>query len=337
MRPVELKQFLKFAIPLRKKVLVCGPPGVGKTDIIKAGAAAAGNDLIITHPVIMEPTDIKGLPFPNGDHAVFLPYGQLKRILEVKKPTVVFLDDIGTASTSVQASLMQLLHEGRIDDHKVPDQVVFLAATNRASDRSGVSGILEAVKSRFDTIVNLDVNLDDWVEWANQNQMPPELASFVRFRPEMLHQFEPSREIKNYPCPRTLAHVGGFLNDGLPKTLEFEVIMGAAGESFAQEFTAFLTLSRKLPDPLKILTSPGSAPLFTKPDELYAICGALAYHVSEETLPNLVTYINRIAPEYAVLTMRDVIARKPAMGVHLAYRQWLNQEGIKNIVMATAA
>ncbi|MBK7652491.1 MAG: hypothetical protein IPJ20_19610 [Flammeovirgaceae bacterium] len=80
MRPTQLIEFLQYALPLKENVLLVGPPGVGKTDIVKQAVAKIGYDLIITHPVISEPTDYKGLPFPMGDEAVFLPYGQLKNL-----------------------------------------------------------------------------------------------------------------------------------------------------------------------------------------------------------------------------------------------------------------
>jgi len=50
---------------------------------------------------------------------------------------------------------MQLILGRCINGHKVSDHVTFLAATNKKSDRAGVSGILEPVNSRFAAIVEL--------------------------------------------------------------------------------------------------------------------------------------------------------------------------------------
>ncbi|MBK7652492.1 MAG: hypothetical protein IPJ20_19615 [Flammeovirgaceae bacterium] len=135
---------------------------------------------------------------------------------------------------------MQLLLERRIDDKEISKHITFAACTNRATDRSNVSGIIEPVKSRFGAIINLEVESEDWVSWAVSAGMPTELKAFIRFKPTMLHEFQPSREIANYPCPRTIAKVGTWINNKIPKAMELEVIEGAAGKAFAIEFGAFL-------------------------------------------------------------------------------------------------
>jgi hypothetical protein len=84
--------------------MIVGSPGVGKSDIVEEAAQSAGAKTIIFHPVISDPTDFKGFPFAKNGEADFLPYGDLKQLIEAKEPTVAFLDDIGQAPPSVQAS-----------------------------------------------------------------------------------------------------------------------------------------------------------------------------------------------------------------------------------------
>ncbi len=71
------------------------------------------------------------------------------------KLTACFIDDLGQATPAVQAAAMQLILARTLNGHRVSDHVVFIAATNRRTDRAGVSGILEPVKSRFATLVEL--------------------------------------------------------------------------------------------------------------------------------------------------------------------------------------
>src|SRR5262245_47390194 len=111
MRPSELHDLLVATIPHRAPVLITGAPGIGKTDIVTAAAEASGASLIVSHPVVSDPTDAKGLPWPSADKqsATFLPFGDLARAVAATQPTVWFLDDLGQAPPSVQASFMQLL------------------------------------------------------------------------------------------------------------------------------------------------------------------------------------------------------------------------------------
>ncbi len=216
MKPSQLQELLKTTIPAGLPVMVKGAPGVGKSDIIAQACGAADADLIIEHPVVADPTDFKGLPFATNGKAEFLPFGSLRQLISAKKRTVFFLDDLGQAPVAVQAACMQLILARRINGHTVSDKVTFVAATNRRTDRAGVTGILEPVKSRFASIVELEPNLNDWVAWALKADMPTELIAFIRFRPGLLHDFKPTNEMKNTPCPRTVANVGRLMLTGIP-------------------------------------------------------------------------------------------------------------------------
>ena len=79
--PSQLKSLLDALIPRRLPVLITGAPGIGKSDIVEQSAAATGRDPLISHPVVEDPTDSKGLPFTaaDGSAARFLPFGDPDR------------------------------------------------------------------------------------------------------------------------------------------------------------------------------------------------------------------------------------------------------------------
>jgi hypothetical protein len=304
MKPSDLQQVLAATISNRQPVLIKGAPGIGKSDIVAQAAEAAGAALILSHPVVSDPTDYKGLPGIVNDKAEFLPFGELRQAVEATEPTVFFLDDLGQAPPSVQAACMQLLLARRVNGHKVSDLVTFIAATNRREDRAGVQGMLEPVKSRFATILHLEPDLDDWVKWALSAQMPIELISFIRYRPNLLHDFKASSDLVNTPSPRTVSNVGRLMGT-IPTHLEYEVFTGAAGEGFAAEFMGFLKIFRNLPNPDSILLNPGTAAVPTDPATLYALAGALSRKVGETNMDAFCTYINRMPAEFNVLSMKQ--------------------------------
>lgn len=316
MTPSQLTQFLEFTIPNRLPVLVKGKPGIGKSDIVSKACDAANARLIISHPVVSDPTDYKGLPFPGQDgEAHFLPYGELNEIIKADRPTVYFLDDLGQAPASVQASCMQLILARRINGHKVSEHVCFIAATNRREDKAHVQGMLEPVKSRFASIIELEVKTDDWVEWAIINDMPTELISFVRFCPSILEEFEPTKDITNSPSPRTVTNAGKMQKAGLPKGMEFEAFKGAAGEAFAAKYTGFLSIFRSLPDIDGILANPEGAVVPKQVNVQYALCGALGARMNEKTATPILKYANRLPTEISVATVRDGLQRCKIMGI----------------------
>ena len=248
MRPKLLKEAILFSIEHNLPGLIKGAPGIGKSDIVAQACKEAGAELIISHPVVSDPTDYKGLPYPNpnGKEANFLPFGELNKLIKADKKTVFMLDDLGQAPMAVQASAMQLILARRINGHKVSDHIVFLAATNRREDKAGITGILEPVKSRFAWIVELEPALDDWIEWAVMNDMPHHLVSFIKWKPNFLLDFNPTSDIINSPSPRTIAHAGKILNGNPPKRILTELIEGAAGSGFAVEFMTFIDIYTSL-------------------------------------------------------------------------------------------
>jgi len=328
--PGEMTELLVRMIPAKMPILLTGKPGQGKTDVVYQAAALCGADVIVAHPVVDDPTDYKGMPaivedVQGNKSAVFLPFGNLKSLLDAKKLTVYFMDDLGQAQKTVQAAAMQLLLARKINGHDVSDHVAFVAATNRKEDKAGVTGILEPVKDRFVVICEMVTSLDDWVKWAlkKENNIPHELISFIRYRPQFLTSFMPTSDMTKSPTPRTLAGVGKLLGLNLPKSLELRTFSAAAGKEFAIEFTGFLRVYKDMPDPDAVLMDPHGAIIPSEKSSLYALCGALSARASEGNVERFVTYINRLPDEFSVLTMRDAITRdKTGIPKTKAFIEW---------------
>jgi MoxR-like ATPase len=62
MKPSDVSSRLARLIPARLPVLLVGPPGVGKSDVVSQACAAAGVRCEVFHPAVSDPTDYKGLP-----------------------------------------------------------------------------------------------------------------------------------------------------------------------------------------------------------------------------------------------------------------------------------
>lgn len=328
MRASKLISLLAAAFKHRRKVLIKGKPGIGKSDLVEQ-ACHEEFDLLISHPAVSDPTDYKGMPAvieKAGSMTVaeFLPFGDLMRLIQADRPTVCFIDDLGQAAPAVQAALMQLLLARRVNGHKISDHVVFCGATNDTTHMAGVSGLLEPVKSRWDTIVELDVDLEDWCDWAMQNNMPTELIAFIRFRPSLLCDFKPTRDLSNSPSPRTVAAVGRWLNEGMT---EFDVIAGAAGQGFATELTAFLSMFAQLPSLDAILLDPEGTPVPENAGALFAVTTGLARRATETNFERVARYAKRMPKEFEVCCVSDIMKTKAQLARTPTFIKWAAQNG----------
>lgn len=313
LKPSQLATLLSKTIEKRLPVLITGKPGIGKTDVVKQAAKAASAACIIKHPVISDPTDFKGMPWVVDGKAQFLPFDDLEQLMTATVPTVCFFDDIGQAPPSVQAALMQLLLAREINGKAISDHVSFIAATNRRADRAGVSGILEPVKSRFKTIVELEVDLNDWIKWAIPAGVAPQVIAFLRLRPAHICDFKPTSDLVNSPSPRTWASLSDLVGLDLPPLMRLQAYAGAIGEPVAVEFHAFERTWQQMISPDVVLSNPNAAPIPSEPSALYALATALAMRVTKDSMTRYVIYIDRLIKdgkaEFAAVSMQTAITR----------------------------
>ncbi|EDT42964.1 ATP-binding protein [Burkholderia ambifaria] len=322
--PARLTQLLGIYIPKRLPVLISGRPGIGKSDIVETAADEADHDLLISHPIVEDPTDSKGLPFPSpdGSHARFLPFGDLERALSATRPLVWFFDDLGQASPVVQAAKMQLLLARRIGEHVLPDCVTFVAATNRRNDNAGVTGILDPLISRFAAVVELEANVNDWTSWAVKQNVPPELIAFLRFKPDLLWEERSNRDIAASASPRKWGFLAKTMSV-VPPDLLSDAINATVGSGAGDELTSFLTIYRAIPSVDGILLNPDNADIPTEPSILYALTVALAYQAKEGNFERVLRFAERLVDaghrEFTALLVLTSTARTPELQSHDAF------------------
>lgn len=319
MKPSRIKHCLTLGFQHGHQYLIFGPPGCAKTAVVTAAAQEAKVDLVLEHPAVADPTDAKGLPGIGKDGAHFYPIGFVKRLLAATGPTVCLLDDFGQAPHAVQAAYMQLIHGKRLNGHTLPDHVSFCIATNSSEDRAGVNAILEPVKSRFHAILKMDVDVDEWCQWAFSAGIKEEVIAFIKFRPELLHKFEPTRELRNTPSPRTVKHASDLFSAGIT---DKDVLAGAAGEGWASEFLAYLRVYQSLPNLDQILNDPLRATLVKDPGAKYAVAVALVRRATAKNLGNIIAYLGRVEVEFQVLALRDILRTNPSACECQAFNEW---------------
>jgi hypothetical protein len=242
--------------------------------------------------------------------------------MTAKKKTVWFVDDFGQATEAVQKAYMQWLLGGELAGKQLSPEVTMIIATNGRRDKAGVSGILEPVKSRFASIVELKADLDELCIWAMTNQkasklISPVMVAYWRNNPDSICAFKPTADMTNSPTPRTWFNAARIESLKLPSSIEHEAMAGSVGEAEAGNYLAYRAIAASLVSIDTILVDPANAPLPTKPSEAFIVSMALAYRANAQIISRIGVYCTRLAQanmgEFAALTVRDSIRRTPSL------------------------
>ncbi|GAB2921074.1 hypothetical protein GCM10027093_69810 [Paraburkholderia jirisanensis] len=130
-RSSQLTGHLTACAPTCLPVPITVSPGIATSIIVNQMTAAPGHDLLIHHPVVEDPADLNGLPFPTTDGAAkHLPISDLERAVHGTDLPVRLPDDPGQVSPATRAAGMQLQPgRRRTGNLALPDHATFFAAT----------------------------------------------------------------------------------------------------------------------------------------------------------------------------------------------------------------
>jgi hypothetical protein len=310
-----LEVFVKARIP----AFMWGPPGVGKSDIVRQLAKRLGRPLIDIRAVHFDPADLHGIPGRDkAGYTVWSIPDFLPRENRDGPLGVLFLDELVSAPKSVQAALYQLILDRRLGEYALPDGWDIIGAGNREGDRGVVVPMPSPLANRF-AHMEVICDLKDWCRWAVKSDVPPELIAFLRFRPELLHDFDPRSGEKAFPTPRSWELTGRALAADPPTAVQMAVFAGLVGQAAAIELTGFLRIWAQLPSVDGILLHPDTAEVPTDVSVLFAIASELAKRADDTNFGRVYTYAKRMPPDFTVVTMADATGRTPALEQTKAY------------------
>lgn len=320
MRPTQVAESIKVMYGKRRPVFVWGPPGGGKSDVVKQACEDMKLEMRDIRLSMLDPTDLKGFPIADREREVmrwlqadFLPQ-------DPKSKGILFFDEANGAPKSVEAPMYQLTLDRKLGDYKLPDGWSIIMAGNREGDRAIANRMSSALQNRL-IHIEYEVHLDDWCTWAIQiGKVETELLAFMRFRSELLHKFDANS--KAWPSPRTWMFASEIMHSGLSRDTEFELLKGTVGEGAAGEFQAFMNVYRDLPSIDKILANPDKEKLPASIDALYAITVGLAEKTTKGNFDKLMKYIGRMSMEYQVVYIRDCVRRGTEIDDTKTFIKW---------------
>lgn len=265
-----------------RSVFVWGPPGVGKSALVREAAARLSMPCVTLLGTQIAPEDLIGVPrirrLPSGrDATEFCPPSAV--LLDV--PFLLFVDELNSAVPDVQKTFYSLILDRRLGDHQLPAGSRVVGAGNRAEDRALVRPMPTALANRM-IHVALQPTAEAWLDWAAVADVHPLVMAFVRTRPQRLSESPPSDSTPAYPTPRAWHMLSDALST-VPERLWHAVAVGSVGERAGTEFHAFARRAREVPTVEEMAT--GTRPVPDEPDlQYFAATAVLAHLARPETI-----------------------------------------------------
>ena len=283
--PKSGKKAIRRAFKAQRPIFLWGPPGIGKSDIVKQLGEELEAHVIDIRLSLWEPTDIKGIPFfdaNTGTMAWAPPLELPNEALAAKhKHIILFMDEMNSAAPAVQAAAYQLVLNRRVGTYKLPDNVLIVAAGNREADKGVTYRMPAPLANRF-VHLEMAVSFDDWFGWATDNRIHKDVAGFLQFSKKDLYDFDPRSGSKAFATPRSWTFVSELLfdEDEDENTLT-DLVSGAVGEGLAIKFMAHRRIASKLPNPTDILDGKVKKMDTKEISAMYSLTVSLCYELKD--------------------------------------------------------
>ena len=207
----------------------------------------------------------------NGQFVRFVTNEELG--IHIDGPVIIMVDEFGKANKSVQNALLCLMYERKMGSRKLHEESIVYATTNLGAE--GVGDLLPPhARNRFCVLTVKKWTNEQWMEWAINNQIDPQVILFAKENPEIFQSFT---EVENpddnqyiyhpkvsraaFVTPRSLETASHIckVRDQLGADTTTALLIGCIGEHAARQLNAQFTISDDLVPLDDIKNSPKSA------------------------------------------------------------------------------
>jgi hypothetical protein len=279
--PKGAMRAIRHAIKMRRPLFLWGPPGIGKSDIVKQIGDTANRPVIDIRLPLWEPTDIKGIPYYNSDQGamVWAPPAELP--MDPDSDAIIFLDELNSAPPAVQAAAYQLVLNRRVGTYVLPKGVDIVAAGNRDGDRGVTYRMPKPLANRF-LHLEMKPDFDDFQEWAVMNKVHADVVGYLGFAKQDLFDFDPKSSSHAFATPRSWSFVSDLLSDADADTAVLQdLIAGAVGDGLAIKFMAHRKIAGKMPKAIDILDGKVKDLSIKEVSAMYSLTVSLCYELKD--------------------------------------------------------
>jgi hypothetical protein len=294
-----------------------GKPGGGKSALAAEIGAELGFDNVVQFfASLREPVDLMGTPAPDERVTRWRPPEELMLLSTGRN--LLILEELPDSDRQMQNALCGLVHDRHAGALHLSSETYIIATGNRTQDKSGANRLASKLFGRV-RLFEYTENIDDFSSWALDAGIDPVLIQFLRFRPDLLSDFDPNR--KANPTPRTWVRASK-TPVSLPTNVYFGNIAGDVGEGAAAEYAGFRKIYEALPNIDGILMNPSKSDVPNEPAVLYALTGALAHRTSKDNFDRVSEYVSRLPAEFQVMCVSDAMKLHPDIKNTKAFITW---------------
>lgn len=211
---------VKYAIAVKKPILLRAAHGVGKSDMVRQIAKELGLKVVERRVSQMSDVgDILGLPKLTEKGTEWVLSTWVREAID--EPVVLFLDECDRGTQEVAQAIFQLTDSRCIGGHYLNEGTLIFAAIN-GGERGSQYQVREMDPAELDrwTVFDLSPTTEDWLSWA-KDIIHPIVWDFINknnVHLEHTSEFEPG---KKYPSRRSWHRFSDVLKAGeedlLPK------------------------------------------------------------------------------------------------------------------------
>ena len=317
--PKTLRPLLEATIKAKLVPFIFGSPGIGKSAIVQSIADEYNLKLIDNRIASMDATDFTGFPNIDTDKGI-ASYYPFDVFPTVNTPIpqgytgwLIFLDEFNSGDDDVLKAAYKFIIDRKVNQTKLHERVVIVCAGNKSTDKAIVNDLGSALQSRFVNFL-LDVDATQFIEHAEAAEFDHRVISYLRFRPEMVHKFDPNHDDLTFPCPRTWDMLSSILKTNTVDVTSYDnlpLVNGCIGSGTGREFFNYLKVYRNLPDIQSIIKDPINTLIPVEPANLYALSGVLGESASMQNYVNLLKYAERMTPEFQLITLQAMCRKHP--------------------------
>lgn len=316
--PILVKRYLSEN-SRRRTTFLRGPSGIGKSEVVFQTSKLLGEHVKDWKGVVdlrlaqMDPTDLRGIPHVVEGRTVWA----RPDFLPESGAGILFLDEITSAPPAVQAAAYQLCLTP--EDFGIPAEWMVIAAGNRKSDRGVTFNLAAPLQNRMCDI-SVSTTIDDFSAYAI-GKVRPEILSLLQDRPDLLHKFEPTGDMKPFPSPRAWFAVSDTVDLDLPTQDRVELITGDVGEEAAMIFETHLRVWESMPRLDDILAGkPVKMP--KEMNVRYCIAMGLATRLDAKNFEKAWSFLEQMPGDIQTLTIKLAHKRDKSISKSPAFSQW---------------